>query len=72
MEEIWVVYQDGMMGAVKPEDLQPLIEQDEIIKFQRSEGWAYLTIDPVRRANVARPVDRERRGLQYSKFNQVI
>jgi len=49
MKEVPVVYQDGMMDMVDPTVLQNLIETDEIVKFQRSDGWAYPGIDPVRR-----------------------
>ena len=38
MREVSVIYQDGMMDMVKPQKLQGLIESDEIIKFQRSDG----------------------------------
>ena len=48
MREVSVVYQDGMMGMVKPSVLQRLIDNDEIVKFQRSSGWVYPEIDPVR------------------------
>ena len=48
MREVSVVYQDGMMGMVKPSVLQRLINNDDIIKFQRASGWVYPEIDPVR------------------------
>ncbi len=48
MREVSVVYQDGMMGMVEPPILQRLINSDEIVKFQRSDGWVYPGIDPVR------------------------
>lgn len=48
MREVSVVYQDGMMGMVKPVVLQRLIESDDIVKFQRTDGWVYPGIDPVR------------------------
>ena len=48
MREVSVIYQDGMMDMVEPQVLQGLIESDEIIKFQRSDGWVDLGIDPVR------------------------
>ena len=48
MREVSVIYQDGMMDMVKPQKLQGLIDTDEIVKFQRSDGWVYLGIDPVR------------------------
>jgi len=50
MKEVSVVYQDGMMDMVDPASLQRLIETDEIVKFQRADGWVYPGIDPVRRA----------------------
>ena len=48
MREISVVYQDGMMDMVDPQVLQGLIEKDDIVKFQRIDGWVYPGIDPVR------------------------
>lgn len=48
MDAVPVVYEDGMMDMVDPAVLQRLIDKDDIIKFQRSEGWAYPGIDPVR------------------------
>lgn len=49
MKEVPVVYQDGMMDMVETQVLQDLIEKDDIVKFQRSDGWVYPGIDPVRR-----------------------
>ncbi len=48
MKEISVVYQDGMMGIVDTKLLQRLIDKDGIVKFQRSDGWVYPGIDPIR------------------------
>lgn len=48
MREITVVYQDGMMDMVEPSMLQKLIDAEGIVKFQRSDGWVYPGIDPVR------------------------
>ena len=48
MREISVFYQDGMMDMIAPEALQPLIDRNEIVKFQRSDGWVYPGIDPIR------------------------
>ncbi len=48
MKDVSVVYQDGMMGIIDPKKLQGLIERDWIIKFQRSDGWVYPEIDPIR------------------------
>ena len=49
MRDVAVVYQDGMMDMVEPQYLQGLIEEDKIVKFQRTDGWVYPGIDPVRR-----------------------
>ena len=46
--EVSVVYQDGMMDMVNPRKLQQLIDTDRTVKFQRSDGWVYPEIDPVR------------------------
>ncbi|WP_321371413.1 GSU3473 family protein [uncultured Desulfuromusa sp.] len=48
MREVTVIYQDGMMDMVSPSVLQELIDNDDIVKFQRSSGWVYPEIDPVR------------------------
>lgn len=48
MREVAVVYPDGMMDMVEPQFLQGLIRDDEIVKFQRADGWVYVGIDPVR------------------------
>jgi len=48
MKEVSVIYQDGMMGIVDAKVLQRLIERAGIIKFQRSDGWVYPEIDPIR------------------------
>ncbi len=49
MKEIAVIFQDGMMDAVPAEALQELIDSDDIVKFQRTDGWVYPGIDPVRK-----------------------
>ncbi len=61
MKEVPVVYQDGMMDMVEPEVLQGLIEGDEIVKFQRTDGWVYPGIDPVRRYDRSNYQGPERR-----------
>ncbi len=48
MQEISVVYADGMMDMVPASQLQSLIDGEDIIKFQRQDGWVYLGVDPVR------------------------
>lgn len=61
MKEIAVVYQDGMMDIVEPGVLQSLIDAEDIVKFQRSDGWVYPGIDPVRIKNCAAYRGHERR-----------
>lgn len=63
MKEVPVVYQDGMMDMVEPNTLQSLIETDEIVKFQRTDGWVYPGIDPVRRYVRSGYHGQERRGM---------
>lgn len=64
MKEVTVVYQDGMMDMVEPQILQGLIDSDGIVKFQRSDGWVYPGIDPVRRFSHPSYQGSERRILQ--------
>lgn len=64
MKDVAVVYQDGMMDMVQPRILQGLIESDEIVKFQRTDGWVYPGIDPVRRYARSSYQGPERRFLQ--------
>ncbi len=64
MKEVPVVYQDGMMDMVAPKVLQDLIECDTIVKFQRSDGWVYPGIDPVRRFDHRTYQGPERRIIQ--------
>ena len=63
MREVTVVYQDGMMDMVEPNSLQGLIETDEIVKFQRFDGWVYPGIDPVRNFSRAGYQGPERRTV---------
>ena len=64
MKDVPVVYQDGMMDMVGPQILHDLIKSDEIVKFQRSDGWVYPGIDPVRRFAHRTYRGPERRLLQ--------
>lgn len=64
MRDVPVVYQDGMMDMVEPNVLQRLIESDEIVKFQRSDGWVYPGIDPIRRYVESAYAGPERRLLE--------
>ncbi len=66
MNEISVVYQDGMMDMVTAPVLQDLIENNEIVKFQRADGWVYPGIDPVRRQSHSGYSGPERRQLAFT------
>ena len=46
-QSIWLDYIDRQI--LQDGTLQGLIEKDSIVKFQRSDGWVYPGIDPVRR-----------------------
>lgn len=48
MVEIQIVYNDGMLGFVEPQELSRLIDAGEIVKFLRNDSWIYLGVDPVR------------------------
>lgn len=61
MKEIPVIYQNGMMDLVEAKLLQELIEQAQVIKFQRSDGWVTPDIGPVRRLNQENYQGQERR-----------
>ena len=61
MREISIVYQDGMMAMVNPKLLQGLIDRDRLIKFQRSDGWVYPEIDPIRNSLPSGYQGQERR-----------
>ncbi len=51
MAVIEVVYHDGLFGFVSAHELDQLIASERIVKFQRSGGWAYLGVDPMRTAD---------------------
>jgi hypothetical protein len=63
MNVVTVVYQDGMMDMVEQSALQSLIEADEIVKFQRTDGWVYPGIDPVRHSARSSYQGPERRTM---------
>ena len=63
MNEITVVYEDGIMGCVPVYGLQKLIDNDVIVKFQRQDGWVYPGLDPVRRRSHSSYNGPERRNL---------
>jgi len=61
MKEISVIFQDGMMDAVSAETLQTLIDSEVIVKFQRTDGWVYPGLDPVRKHSYSSYQGPERR-----------
>lgn len=63
MNAVPVVYKDGMMDMVGSAVLQRLIDTNDIIKFQRSEGWVYPGIDPVRHSRSSFYDGPERRSV---------
>lgn len=63
MNEISVIYSDGMMGLVPVNRLQELIDRESIIKFQRQDGWVYPGIDPVRKRKHSSYGGPERRKI---------
>lgn len=65
MDEIEVVYNDGMYGFVDPDELDRLISAGEIIKFLRGSEWVFIGIDPVR-SGKSQPVSWEKRRSNYT------
>ena len=63
MREISIIYHDGMMDMVEPKILQRLIDSDQIIKFQRFDGWVYPEIDSIRRSESTAYQGQERRFI---------
>jgi len=47
--QIQVIYPDGSKGFADSYALDNLIEQKEIIAFERSGGWAWIARDPLRK-----------------------
>ena len=48
MDAIQIVYNDGSLGFVDPQELSSLIASESIVKFQRGDSWAYPGLDPTR------------------------
>lgn len=46
---IRVMYTNGKFDMVKPKLLEELLEQKQISSFKRSEGWAVVGRDAIRR-----------------------
>jgi len=45
---IRVIYRNGQVGTVLPEDLDTLIANREIHSFKRSTGWVEVSRGPLR------------------------
>ncbi|MCF6178069.1 MAG: hypothetical protein L3J63_01580 [Geopsychrobacter sp.] len=65
MEEIEVIYNDGMFGFVSPAELTCLIEAEEIVKFMRQDAWVFLGVDPVRTGQSQPVFIEKRRSFSY-------
>lgn len=49
--KINVIYKNGVKDHISPALLGTLINAKQIEKFERSNGWVQVGIDPVRRVN---------------------
>lgn len=45
---IRVEYKDGQQQLVRPHQLKKLISSEQIVRFERSGGWATLGVDVLR------------------------
>lgn len=45
---IRVEYRDGQQQLVRPHQLKKLISSEQIVRFERSRGWATLGVDILR------------------------
>lgn len=63
MNEIEVVYSNGMFGFVAPRELDRLIANGEIIKFLRGGSWVYPGVDPTR-TGASKSFDWEKRSSE--------
>lgn len=57
---IRVIYQNGQVGTVLPEELDTLIGKRQIYSFKRSDGWVNVQQGPLRKSRRAAPTDPER------------
>ena len=66
---IRVQYRNGTFGRVKSEDLEELIQNGDIIQFERSDGWAHVRHTGLRRRKGRFYCVPERRAsLAYRQF----
>jgi len=48
---IRIMYNNGAFDIVKPERLDALLEENVLLSFKRSDGWAVVGRDPIRAAS---------------------
>lgn len=61
--KINVVYKNGVKDSISPVLLNTLINSRQIERFERSDGWATLGVDPIRGEGGATYQGDERRSL---------
>lgn len=59
--KINVVYKNGVKDRISPALLNTLIESKQIDQFERTDGWARIGVDPVRKATTEAFTGSERR-----------
>jgi len=58
---IRIMYSNGAFDIVKPERLDLLLEENALLSFKRSDGWAVVGRDPMRASSRTRYKGPERR-----------
>lgn len=61
--KINVIYKNGVKDRISPALLNTLLDSKQIDQFERSEGWARVGVDPVRKTNMGDYPGSERRVL---------
>ena len=51
---IRVELKDGAVCRMVPRALNIFLSQDKVVKFERSDGWAVVGVDPLRDMNANR------------------
>ena len=65
---IMVQYKDKSYGYEENRALDSLIDQDRIIAFRRSMGWAEIGIDPIRKSGAQQEFEgSDRRAMGSAK-----
>ena len=59
---IRVMYADGKFDMVKPQKLDMLLEEQKVTSFMRSNGWAVVGRDSIRRGSSEGYWGEERRA----------